>query len=716
MDSNSKHFMRAVADLVSDEGVLDGLEGGLAAGKELTWAAHELIKRAVLTPAQAAALIRELEPVAAEAEGRDGVRVPTVDLADSGQEEEVRGDPTLELSEEELAAETPSARLETVESGRQRTLERDLSIRPPSDRLAAKRKTSRRSRVATATLRRRRALSLGDTLGGRFRLEEEVGHGAQGVVFRAYDQSLEREVAIKLLRTDAPGAARERFVREAQALSTIQHPGIVTVFDAGQEGNALYFAMELVSGRSLEVLIDAEGKLPAARLVPILERAAAAIHYAHDQGLVHRDLKPGNLLLDEDDVPRIVDFGLVALTEGTRLTVTRGVVGTPVYMAPEQAEGGRVTRRADVYSLGAILYEGLSGQPPFSGATPMEIFRQVVQDDPPPLRLESPEVSPGLEAVCRRAMAKDPRARYPTAVAFARDLRLAFEGDHVAAPGLGVWVVRTWDRWHRRRPVLLGGLLGVVAGAIGGGAAVAGVTWRAEKPYQVVMPPPREVQPNPERASNHARLLRLAREERFRGDPEAAFAWLRFVSAEDPHDDPAAWRERVEAGAQEGLAWLELGELVQAREALARATSRVRDRAQEPPALFAALSGLALAERDYARAQELAGRALVAAPDDPDALLAYALLVRAHPVRRAEAVAKLEGAFSGTVWPRYLRLLTERDAAAAQQQAQALLEQAPHAELFPLAQALAAEDPAAREQLLGQARAHPRVDPRALPR
>ena len=329
--------------------------------------------------------------------------------------------------------------------GQGETVERDPRVQPPGSRRMAKARTSRRSRVETASLVRRRALSLGDVLGERFRLEEEIGHGAQGVVFRAFDARLERDVAIKVLRTDAPGAARERFVREAQALSTIQHRGIVTVFDAGQEGGALYFAMELVSGRSLQSLIDAEGPLPKERLIPILERAAGAIHYAHDQGLVHRDLKPGNLLLDEDDVPRIVDFGLVALTEGTRLTVTRGVVGTPVYMAPEQAEGGRVTRRADVYSLGAILYEGLTGEAPFSGATPMEIFRQVVQDDPPPLRARCPDASPALEAVCRRAMAKDPRARYPTAIAFARDLRFALEGDHVAARqtqrGVGVSVL-----------------------------------------------------------------------------------------------------------------------------------------------------------------------------------------------------------------------------------------------------------------------------------
>jgi len=562
----------------------------------------------------------------------------------------------------------------------------------------------RLSKVETRELQRgQREPRLGQTVGGRFRLENELGRGAQGIVYRARDLHLARDVAIKVLRTDAPGQARERFEREAKAISQLRHPGIVTVFEAGgTDAGALYYAMEYVPGKSLEEVLDDEGFLDAPRAVRILETAALAVHHAHDSGLIHRDLKPGNLLLDREGTPKIADFGLVTLAEGTRLTMTRGVVGTPVYMAPEQAEGERVDRRADVYSLGAILYEALTGQPPFAGATPLEIFRKVVQEDPAPLRSLRPEVPPAVERVCLRALEKRPRARYLTAAAFGRDLRRALEG-HDLAPAAGRGVVgRRLERVRRSHPagvgvaagVVLGLVVGLLAGGRGGPAPAVDPGVAAATPSPV----------DPARAERRARLLEQARQERARGFPEVAIDFARALGEEELDRDPGAAADVARARALEALARLDLGQPAEA----GRAAGAAALLAGDDPLVRTAQAALRTARGDRAAAR---GELARVCRDAPGLVEAHLERGRAadDPRERAAALDRALELTGERPWPIALQAraaahLAAGRAAAAAADARTLVARvgSSAAAAFPVEVALAgwAEDPTAARRAL----------------
>jgi serine/threonine protein kinase len=259
---------------------------------------------------------------------------------------------------------------------------------------------------------------------GRYTLIRELGQGGAGRVYLARDPELGREIAIKIL--DGGVAAQpERFRREMGILAALRHPNIVAIYDAGTEDGRPYYAMEYAGGRSL-----AEAKLPLAEAVAILEQVALACHAAHEKGIVHRDLKPANVLLA--DRPLVADFG-IAKVQNAELTETGMTLGTPSYMSPEQAAGTEVDARSDIFSLGTMLYEMMTGRKPFLGTNVFDIAAQVARHDPTPPREIDAKLPRDLEIVALKAMAKRPERRYPTALAFAQDLRAWREGRPIAA-------------------------------------------------------------------------------------------------------------------------------------------------------------------------------------------------------------------------------------------------------------------------------------------
>jgi len=259
---------------------------------------------------------------------------------------------------------------------------------------------------------------------GRYTLIRELGRGGGGCVYLARDPELGREIAIKILDRGV-AAQPERFRREMGILAALRHPNIVTIFDAGAEDGRPYYAMEYAGGRSL-----AEAKLPLAEAVQVLEQVALACHAAHEKSIVHRDLKPANVLLA--DRPLVADFG-IAKTADAGLTETGQTLGTPHYMSPEQAAGREVDARSDVFSMGTMLYEMMTGRKPFTGASVFDVAAQVGRVDPPSPRSIDPRLPRDLEIVALKAMAKRPERRYASARAFADDLRAWKEGRPIAA-------------------------------------------------------------------------------------------------------------------------------------------------------------------------------------------------------------------------------------------------------------------------------------------
>jgi WD40 repeat protein len=307
-----------------------------------------------------------------------------------------------------------------------------------------------------------------------------LGRGGMGVVYEAVQVGLNRRVALKMIRHAGSAGTdeHERFEREAQALAALRHDGIVQVFDVGSLDGCPYFSLELIPGGSLHERLGGT-PLPAGAAATLVEKLARATHVAHTAGIIHRDLKPANVLLVEDPAtppeqwtPKITDFGLALM--GTGHTITGAVLGTPSYMAPEQARGEshQSGPAADVYALGAILYECLTGRPPFKAATPLETIRQVQTDDPVAPRTLQPGTPRDLETICLKCLQKEPRKRYDSAAALAEDLRRFRQGEPIAARPAGV-AERAW-KWVRRRPAIAA-LLGVVvlflATLVGGGIA-----------------------------------------------------------------------------------------------------------------------------------------------------------------------------------------------------------------------------------------------------
>jgi tRNA A-37 threonylcarbamoyl transferase component Bud32 len=311
----------------------------------------------------------------------------------------------------------------------------------------------------------------------RFEIQDVVGQGATAVVYRARDRQLNRTVAVKVLR-DMPGmneVVRERFRREGQAAAGLAHPNVVTVYDAGEEGGVSYLIMELVEGRPLDQLI----KEPKGDLLPLLEKAARGVAAAHERGIVHRDLKPANILVTPSGEPKVGDFGLAHLVETrTELTRTGTALGTPLYMAPEQVEArsNDISPRTDVYALGAILYELLTGQPPHVAPSLADLYARIVRQDPPPPRKVALGVAPDAETIALKALEKEPARRYVDAREFADDLKRFLAGEPILARPVGAWG-RLYRRC-RRNPV--GTTLGAIAFAALLAAGVAGLRMQRE--------------------------------------------------------------------------------------------------------------------------------------------------------------------------------------------------------------------------------------------
>ena len=255
---------------------------------------------------------------------------------------------------------------------------------------------------------------------------EEVGRGGQGVVYRAHQKSLNRTVALKVIGL-GPWTTEthlKRFRREAEAAASLEHSGIVPIYEVGEEDGQCYFSMKFIEGGQLDEVVR-HTPMSIRQAAELVAKVARTVHYAHEHGILHRDIKPGNILLDAKGEPQLTDFGLARLVEAeSTITRTLEVMGTPSYMAPEQAAGEhtKISKATDVYGLGAVLYQLLTGHPPFAGGTSYETLRLLRDTEPRRPRLLNPKVDRDLSTICLKCLEKDPKRRYPSALALAEDL------------------------------------------------------------------------------------------------------------------------------------------------------------------------------------------------------------------------------------------------------------------------------------------------------
>jgi formylglycine-generating enzyme required for sulfatase activity/tRNA A-37 threonylcarbamoyl transferase component Bud32 len=308
-----------------------------------------------------------------------------------------------------------------------------------------------------------------------YELLEEIGRGGMGVVYKARHFALNRIVAVKMILHGAQARPDEllRFLTEAEAAAQLQHPNIAQVYEIGRHHGQPYFALEYVEGGSLDQLLNGT-PLPARAAAELVARLAGAVQVAHDHGIVHRDLKPANVLLTRDRVPKVTDFGLAKrVAAGTALTESGAILGTPSYMAPEQAGGhGKAAGpAADVYALGAILYECLTGRPPFRAATPVDTLLQVLENEPVPPRQLQPRLPRDLETICLKCLHKQPGRRYASAAALADDLGRFLAGEPIQARPVGR--LERAVKWARRRPTAAALLAVALLVVIGAGVGTA---------------------------------------------------------------------------------------------------------------------------------------------------------------------------------------------------------------------------------------------------
>jgi len=269
-----------------------------------------------------------------------------------------------------------------------------------------------------------RAKTFGDF--GDYELLDVIGRGGQGVVYRARQKTLNRIVALKVIGLGhwATEAHLKRFRLEAEAAASLEHPGIVPIHEVGERDGSCYFSMKFIEGGQLDEVVK-QTPMSIRQAAELIAKVARTVHYAHEHGILHRDIKPGNILLDQKGQPHLTDFGLARLVESeSTVTRTLEVLGTPSYMAPEQAVGNNdvVSSVTDVYGLGAVLYQLLTGQPPFAGGTTYETIKLLLDTEPRPPRLLNPKIDRDLSTICLKCLEKDPKRRYSSALALAEDL------------------------------------------------------------------------------------------------------------------------------------------------------------------------------------------------------------------------------------------------------------------------------------------------------
>lgn len=333
----------------------------------------------------------------------------------------------------------------------------------------------------------------------RYTVEKTLGKGGMATVELAQDTQLGRRVAVKRLFASLAGdeVFQERFFREARMAAALSHPNLVTVYDVGEEDELPYIVMEYVEGETLAELMGREGPLPPERAVDLLLQACAGLEHAHAAGLVHRDIKPQNLLVRTDDVVKIADFGIARTLQATQLTQVGTVLGTAAYLAPEQAAGERVTPAADIYSLGAVAYELLAGRTPYEFDSLVDLASKQ-RKPPPPI----PDVSPEVERAVLRALAFKPSDRPRSASEFAREL----------APREATAVTQVMPRpgtihISRRTLLLAGVLVGLLLlGLLVGGLALGGDSRVEAPPIETTTPRP-DVLPRGDTPAESARLL-----------------------------------------------------------------------------------------------------------------------------------------------------------------------------------------------------------------
>ncbi len=338
---------------------------------------------------------------------------------------------------------------------------------------------------------------IGQTV-SHYRILAKLGEGGMGVVYKAEHLKLGSFVALKFLsrHIGAPQQSEARFIHEAKAASSLEHPNIGSVYDIGQTSDGLmYIVMPYYAGETLQAKIE-RGPLELAATLDIVSHIASGLAKAHEKGIVHRDIKPGNILVTEDGHPKILDFGLAKLAGQTRVTRTGTTVGTVAYMSPEQVRGEAVDARSDVFSLGVVLYELLTGKQPFGGDQEAAIIYSIMNLEPEPLRNHRPDLPPAMQNLLDKALAKDPATRYENAVAMLGDLELVKRGQEIAAvkrrrrgftmrsvraAALGAAVVAVafllYLRWGPRpadqQPALSPNLVAVFPFTVQGGEAVA---------------------------------------------------------------------------------------------------------------------------------------------------------------------------------------------------------------------------------------------------
>src|SRR5258706_8898229 len=331
--------------------------------------------------------------------------------------------------------------------------------------------------VAPANKKSARAAELLGELGD-YELLEEVGRGGQGVVFRARQKSLNRTVALKVISLGqwASKAHLKRFRLEAEAAARLEHPGIVPIHEVGERDGQCYFSMKFIEGGQLDEVVR-RTPISIRQAVELIAKVARTVHYAHEHGILHRDIKPGNILLDAKGEPHLTDFGLARLVESeSSVTHTLDILGTPSYMAPEQAVGNNpaVSPATDVYGIGAVLYQLLTGHPPFAGGATYETIRLLLDTEPRQPRLLNPKIDRDLSTICLRCLEKDPQRRYPSALALAEDLERWLKHEPILARHTGIFI--RGRKWVQRNPT--SALL--AASLIALAAAAGWIIWKSE--------------------------------------------------------------------------------------------------------------------------------------------------------------------------------------------------------------------------------------------